>query len=194
MEANRFDALAVAVSEGASRRGVLKGTVGGLAALLALVGFGGEEAAAGRCERRCRRKYPNSRRRRQRCIRHRCRVGCRGRCAPGQECRHGACLDPFTDPGTCEVPGESGPPPCGPAGANCAGVALRSGAGFCLAAARSTPDGNGCVSRGCRRNRDCPVGQVCAVVPGCCPGKPRLCAVPCPAGATGGARAGRFGR
>ena len=102
MEANRFDELAIAVSESASRRGVLKGVAGGgLAALLALFGLGGEEAAAGRCERRCRRRYPDSRRRRQRCIRRRCRDcgggggGCAGRgarCSNRRCCGDLACL------------------------------------------------------------------------------------------------------
>ena len=59
---------------------------------------------------------------------------------------------------------------------------LGSGGGYCLAASESTSDGNGCISPGCQHNRDCPTGQVCARVPGCCPDKPRICAIPCPAG------------
>lgn len=108
-------------------------------------------------------------------------VGCLGRCAKGQRCRHGACLDRCNKPGTCTDGGSGGgPPTCGPAGANCACVKLGSGGGYCLAASESTSDGNGCISPGCQHNRDCPTGQVCARVPGCCPDKPRICAIPCP--------------
>ena len=55
MDDRRFDNLAKAAAAGSTRRTVLKGLGGGLAALLAGFGFGVEEAAAGRCERRCRR-------------------------------------------------------------------------------------------------------------------------------------------
>ena len=158
MDGDRFDHLTKAVVHHASRRGVLRLLAGGL--LGGTLGFRGLTAAA------------------QDVIAD--RIGCRGRCTPGQECRHGACLDPCPTPGTC-TPGSNGPPPCGPTGANCGCVALRSGDGFCLTASRSTPGGNGCRSKACHKNRDCAVGQVCAVVPGCCQGKNRICAVPCPA-------------
>ena len=111
------------------------------------------------------------------------RISCRGRCDDGQVCKHGACFDRCDAPGTCSGGGQQGPPTCGPAEASCSCVAVRSGAGYCLAASRSTPEGNGCISRGCRGSRDCAKGQVCAQVPGCCPNKPRICAVPCPASA-----------
>ena len=107
--------------------------------------------------------------------------GCQGRCAQGQRCKHGACVDRCTKPGTCSDGGSGGgPPTCGPEGANCACVKLGSGGGYCLAASESTSDGNGCISPGCQHTRDCPTGQVCARVPGCCPDKPRICAIPCP--------------
>jgi hypothetical protein len=120
------------------------------------------------------------------------KVGCKGQCEAGQVCKHGACLNPVSDPGTC-TSGSEGPPPCGPVGANCAAVALRSGDGYCLAASQSTPDGNGCISKGCRRNGDCAKGQVCAYIPGCCPDKPRLCAIPCPAATPEAHHVGAFG-
>ena len=73
MERNRIDELAVAVSEGQSRRGLLKGALGGgLGALLAVLGFTQEAEAfrLRRCIRRCRREFEGARQRR--CIR-RCR-------------------------------------------------------------------------------------------------------------------------
>ncbi len=121
------------------------------------------------------------------------RISCRGRCAEGQVCKHGACLDRCATPGTCSGGGSGGPPPCGPAGANCACVATRTGAGFCLAASKSTPEGNGCISKGCQRNRDCAKGQVCAHVSGCCPNKARICAIPCPEAVPEVSQAGAFG-
>ena len=96
-----FDDLSRSIAEGSSRRRILQSLLGGgVAALIATIGLGGEdvEAARGRkCRRRCRRRFPNNRRRRQRCLR-RCRRGgggggggggCRGRdatCARSSQC------------------------------------------------------------------------------------------------------------
>ena len=81
MDQDRFDDLAQSVAEGSSRRSIFKGIAGGsLAALLAAVGFGTvgvEDAEAGRCERRCRRRF-DSRSKRRRCIRRKCRGGSGG--------------------------------------------------------------------------------------------------------------------
>ncbi len=75
MDDRRFDDLAKAAAAGSSRRGLLKGLAGGgLAALLAAFGVGVEEAAAGRCERRCRRRFDRGTRARRRCVRA-CRRG-----------------------------------------------------------------------------------------------------------------------
>jgi hypothetical protein len=117
------------------------------------------------------------------------RISCHGRCGQGETCVHGACVNRCRNPGTCSGGDSGGPPTCGPAGANCACVALRSGVGYCLSASKR----DGCTSKGCRRNRNCPKGQVCAHVPGCCPNKPRICAIPCPAAAPEARQAGAFG-
>jgi len=73
-----FDDLSRSIAEGSSRRRILQSLLGGgVAALIATIGLGGEdvEAARGRnCRRRCRRRFPNNRRRRERCLR-RCRRG-----------------------------------------------------------------------------------------------------------------------
>ena len=154
MDGARFDRLAAAWARQPSRRGVLS-----LLSVLAIGGPGQRNRAVSAQEAGVE------------------RVGCRGRCEDGQVCKHGACLDPCATPGTCSGSGDGeGPPACGPAGAECACVALRDGNGYCLAPSKS----DGCNSKGCRRNRDCPNGKVCAHVPGCCPDKPRICAVPCP--------------
>ena len=78
MDQDRFDDLTQAVAEGSTRRSIFTGLAGGgLAALLAAVGLGTvgvEDAEAGRCERRCRRRF-DSRKQQRRCIRRRCRGG-----------------------------------------------------------------------------------------------------------------------
>ena len=163
MHGNRFDALTTAwgrtrENAGTSRRGVLR--------LLTALAIGGrrplQQAAVAQevgAER----------------------FSCHGRCGQGESSEHGACVTRCPNRGTCSNGGGGeGPPTCGPAGANCAYVAVRSGDGYCLSVSKSTPQGNGCISKGCRRNRHCPKGQVCAHGPGCCPDKPRICAVPCP--------------
>jgi hypothetical protein len=156
MDGARFDRLAASWARRPSRRGVLA-----LLSVLAISGLGQRPGAVSAKKVRAE------------------RAGCNGRCEEGQVCKHGACLDPVADPGTC-TPDSNGPPPCGAAGGNCAAVALRSGDGYCLAASQSTPEGDGCISKKCRRNGDCAKGQVCADVPGCCEDKRRICAIPCP--------------
>jgi hypothetical protein len=159
MDGARFDRLAASWAKGHSRRGVLS-----LLAALALSGGLGQRHGAISAQ------GVDAE-----------RGGCQGRCAQGQRCKHGACLDRCSKPGTCSDGGSGGgPPTCGPAGANCACVKLGSGGGYCLAASESTSNGDGCISPGCQHNRDCPTGQVCARVPGCCEDKPRICAIPCP--------------
>jgi len=157
MDGARFDRLAASWARRHSRRGVLS-----LLSVLAIGGLGQRQRAVSAQEVGAE------------------RISCHGRCGRGETCVHGACVNRCPNPGTCPSDGSGGPPMCGPAGANCACVALRSGIGYCLSASESTPDGNGCISKGCRRNRNCPKGQVCAHVRGCCPGKPRICAIPCP--------------
>src|SRR5215210_120281 len=158
LDGARFDRLAASWARRRSRRGVLS-----LLSVLAIGGLGSGPGATSA-------KKAGAE-----------KVGCNGRCEAGQRCKHGACVDRCTKPGTCTDGGSGGgPPTCGPAGANCACVKLGSKGGYCLAAAESTADGNGCISPACQRNGDCPTGQVCARVPGCCEDKPRICAIPCP--------------
>jgi hypothetical protein len=158
MDGARFDRLAASWARRHSRRSVLS-----LLSALAIDGLGsGRRAVAA--------KKADA-----------AGAGCQGRCAQGQRCKHGACLDRCNKPGTCTDGGSGGgPPSCGPAGSECGCVKLGSGGGYCLAPSESSPGEDGCTSPGCQHTRDCPTGQVCARVPGCCPDKPRICAIPCP--------------
>ncbi len=79
MDDRRFDDLTRAISEGTSRRAMLKGVIGGsLTALLAAIGLGEADAQELETDARCGRcRRIKNRRRRRRCS-SRCRRGGRG--------------------------------------------------------------------------------------------------------------------
>ncbi len=129
MDDRRFDDLTRAISEGTSRRAMLKGVLGGsLAALLAAIGLDDADAqeleADASCRRRCRRI--ENRRRRRRCLR-RCQRSSSGGdmkieigdiCLINSDCRSGNCMDEGIEnrcraAGSCPVNKQCGQVCCG---------------------------------------------------------------------------------
>lgn len=145
MDDRRFDDLTRAISEGTSRRAMLKGVLGGsLAALLAAIGLGEVDAqeldADASCRRRCRRI--KNRRRRRRCLR-RCGGGGGGGTPP-------VVPGPTIIGGICVVSGDCVTANCviGQVGGTCQNCPPRRKCG---------------AAGGC-----CPIGLVCVPATGLC--------------------------
>jgi hypothetical protein len=90
-------------------------------------------------------------------------------CPTGQACVHKTCVPKCGDPFTCRSTSATG------CGKDCLCTKKPGGGGVCGPAT-----GVDCATvQGCKKQRDCPVGQICAS--GCCgEGEPRFfCAQPC---------------
>jgi hypothetical protein len=104
---------------------------------------------------------------------------CPVKCRKDQRCKHGACVTTCSPSGTCDpADPNSGPPSCGNPADECGCVTTIDLKPACLQTASPTSDA--CDAPACKRDKDCPKGQVCGLAPNCCPGKASLCAKPCP--------------
>jgi len=90
-------------------------------------------------------------------------------------CLHEVCVIHCKNPGGCD--NHKDPlPRCGPSRLECGCVELLSGESACVGPRHPKEL---CQEDRCNSNRDCPIGRVCARVPGCCPDGAHHCVFTC---------------